>query len=114
MMQKYGFVFARRGLVPEACSSWFLPRIVGVSKALEWIYSGKVFGPEELEGGLVKSEFINQRNYYQQQERLLEIIDNTAPVSVALSRQMIWRMAGANHQWMHIKLIVEEFLPEEE
>jgi len=53
---KYGFVFARRGLVPEACSSWFLPRIVGISKALEWIYSGKVFGPEEaLEGGLIRS-----------------------------------------------------------
>ena len=95
---KYGFVFARRGLVPEACSSWFLPRIVGVSKALEWIYSGKVFGPEEaLEGGLIRSIHKPEELLPAAREIAREIIDNTAPVSVALSRQMMWRMAGANH-----------------
>ena len=80
---KYGFVFARRGLVPEACSSWFLPRIVGVSKALECGLIRSIHKPEELLPAA--------------REIAREIIDNTAPVSVALSRQMIWRMAGANH-----------------
>jgi enoyl-CoA hydratase/carnithine racemase len=95
---KYGFVFARRGLVPEACSSWFLPRIVGISKALEWIYSGKVFGPNEaLEGGLIRSIHGPDELIPAAREIAREIIENTAPVSIALSRQMILRMAGAKH-----------------
>jgi enoyl-CoA hydratase/carnithine racemase len=95
---KYGFVFARRGLVPEACSSWFLPRIVGISKALEWIYSGKVFGPNEaLEGGLIRSIHGQDDLIPAAREIAREIIENTAPVSIALSRQMILRMAGAKH-----------------
>lgn len=95
---KYGFVFARRGLVPEACSAWFLPRIVGVSKALEWIYSGRVFGAEEaLNGGLVTSIQEPDNLINAARNTAKEIIDNCAPVSIALSRQMIWKMAGANH-----------------
>ena len=95
---KYGFVFARRGLVPEACSSWFLPRIVGISKALEWIYSGKVFDPKEaLEGGLIRSLHAQEDLIPVARQIAREIIDNTAPVSIALSRQMILRMAGAKH-----------------
>ncbi len=95
---KYGFVFARRGLVPEACSSWFLPRIVGVSKALEWIYSGKVFEAEEaLQGGLIRSIHEPADLIDSAKKIAKEIIDNCAPVSIALSRQMIWRMAGASH-----------------
>ena len=95
---KYGFVFARRGIVPEAASSWFLPRVVGISRALEWSYSGRMVSAQEaLEAGLVRS--------IHQPEELLpaacalarEIADNAAPVSVALTRQMMWRMLGADH-----------------
>ncbi len=95
---KFGFVFARRGIVPEACSSWFLSRTVGISKALEWTYSGRVFGPDEaLAGGLVRS--IHKPEDLLPAARALarEIADNTSPVSVALTRQMLWRMAGADH-----------------
>ena len=95
---KFGFVFARRGIVPEACSSWFLPRVVGISQAAEWCYSGRVFpAAEALEGGLVRSvhpadELLGVANGIAR-----EIADNTAPVSVALTRQMLWRMLGASH-----------------
>jgi len=95
---KFGFVFARRGIVPEACSSWFLPRVVGISRAAEWCYSGRVFpAAEALEGGLVRSvhpadELLGVANGIAR-----EIADNTAPVSVALTRQMLWRMLGASH-----------------
>ena len=95
---KYGFVFARRGLVPEACSSWFLPKIVGISQALEWVYSGKVFPAEEaLKGGLVRSIHKADNLLNDAKEIALEITKNCAPVSVALSRQMLWKMAGAEH-----------------
>ena len=96
---KFGFVFAQRGIVPEAASSWFLPRIVGISQALEWCLSGKIFLAEEAQqGGLVKS-------VYESPEALLdaaytmahEIADNTSAISVALTRQMLWRMLGADH-----------------
>jgi len=95
---KFGFVFARRGIVPEACSSWFLPRVVGISRAAEWCYSGRVFPADEaLAGGLVRSvhpadELLGVANGIAR-----EIADNTAPVSVALTRQMLWRMLGASH-----------------
>ena len=95
---RYGFVFARRGITPEAASSWFLPRLVGIQTALEWCYTGRVFPAQEaLDKGLVRS--LHEPDDLLPAARALarEIIDNTAPVSIALTRQMIWRMAGADH-----------------
>jgi enoyl-CoA hydratase/carnithine racemase len=95
---KFGFVFARRGIVPEAASSWFLPRLVGISRAAEWCYSGRVFAAEEaLDGGLVRS--LHEPDDLLPAARALatEIAANTAPVSVALTRRMLWRMMGALH-----------------
>jgi enoyl-CoA hydratase/carnithine racemase len=95
---RFGFVFARRGIVPEACSSWFLPRIVGISQALDWCYSGRVFGAEEaLAGGLVKSLHEPEDLLPAAYAIAREIVDHAAPVSVALTRQMMWRMLGAAH-----------------
>ena len=95
---RFGFVFARRGIVPEACSSWFLPRIVGISQALEWVYSGRVFSAEEaLQGRLIKEICKPDALISTARAIAREIADNTAPVSVALSRQMLWRMLGADH-----------------
>ncbi len=95
---KFGFVFARRGIVPEACSSWFLPRVVGISRAAEWCYSGRVFpAAEALEGGLVRSVHPADELLAVANGIAREIADNTAPVSVALTRQMLWRMLGASH-----------------
>jgi enoyl-CoA hydratase/carnithine racemase len=95
---KMGFVFTQRGIVPEACSSWFLPRIVGMSQALEWVSTGRVFSAEEgLGGGLVRS--VHPADELLPAARALagEIVENTAAVSVALGRQLLWRMLGANH-----------------
>lgn len=95
---KFGFVFAKRGIVPEACSSYFLPRIVGISRATEWVFTGRVFDAgEALEAGLVRS--VHPAGELMEAARKLarEIADNTAPVSVALSRRMLWRMLGASH-----------------
>lgn len=95
---KFGFVFARRGIVPEACSSYFLPRLVGISKAAEWCYSGRVFGAEEaLAGGLVRS--LHEPDDLLDTARAIaaEIVENTSAVSVALTRAMLWRMLGASH-----------------
>ena len=95
---KFGFVFARRGLVPEAASSWFLPRIVGISKSLEWTFSGKVFDAEEaLKGGLIRS--IHSKDSLMDEAKNIanEIIENTSPVSVSMTRQMLWKMLGADH-----------------
>ncbi len=95
---RFGFVFARRGIVPEACSSWFLPRLVGISTAAEWCYSGRVFpASEALERGLVRSVHAPDGLLPAAIELAREIADNTAPVSVALTRQMLWRMLGADH-----------------
>ena len=95
---RFGFVFARRGIVPEACSSWFLPRIVGISKALEWCYSGRVFDAHEaLAGGLVRSLHEPADLLPAAHALAREIVDNAAPVSIALTRQMMWRMLGADH-----------------
>lgn len=95
---RIGFVFARRGLVPEACSSWFLPRVVGVSRALEWVYSGRVFPAREaLDAGLVRSLHPPDELLPAALEIAREITENTSAVSVALSRQMLWRMLGADH-----------------
>jgi enoyl-CoA hydratase/carnithine racemase len=95
---RFGFVFARRGIVPEACSSWFLPRLVGISKALEWCYSGRVFDAEEaLAGGLVRSLHEPEDLMPAAHAIAREIVDNAAPVSIALTRHMMWRMLGADH-----------------
>lgn len=95
---KIGFVFARRGIVPEACSSWFLPRIVGISRAAEWVYTGRVFdGAEAHAAGLV-THLVAPEAVVDTARRLArEIADHTSAMSVALSRQMLWRMLGADH-----------------
>jgi enoyl-CoA hydratase/carnithine racemase len=95
---RFGFVFARRGIVPEACSSWFLPRIVGISRALEWAYSGRVFPADEaLAGGLVRSLHPKEELISTARGIAREIADNTSAISVTLIRQMMWRMLGADH-----------------
>ncbi|MFM7044497.1 MAG: crotonase/enoyl-CoA hydratase family protein [Ilumatobacteraceae bacterium] len=95
---RIGFVFARRGIVPEACSSWFLPRLVGISKAAEWCYSGRVFpAAEALDGGLVRSVHAPDDLLPAAHAIAAEIAEHTSPVSVALTRQMLWRMLGASH-----------------
>jgi enoyl-CoA hydratase/carnithine racemase len=95
---RFGFPFARRGIVPDACSSWFLPRIVGISRALEWCYTGRVFAAAEaLEGRLVSRLCDPDALLARARELAREIIDHAAPVSVALTRQMLWRMLGASH-----------------
>jgi enoyl-CoA hydratase/carnithine racemase len=97
---RFGFVFARRGIVPEAGSSWFLPRLVGISQALEWCFSGRVFGADEaLAGGLVRSVHKAEELLPAARAVAMEIAENTAPVSVALTRQMMWRMLGAASPW---------------
>jgi enoyl-CoA hydratase/carnithine racemase len=92
---KIGFVFSRRGIVPEAASSFFLPRIVGISQALQWCFSGKVFDAQEaLRGGLVSAVHPGDQLMGAAIAIAREIADNTAPVSVALIRQMMWRGTG--------------------
>ena len=95
---KFGFVFARRGLVPEAASSWFLPRVVGINKALEWTFSGRVFSPEEArEGGLIRSIHPAEKLLEEANKIAQEIVENTSAVSVAMTRQMLWKLLGADH-----------------
>jgi enoyl-CoA hydratase/carnithine racemase len=93
-----GFVFARRGIVPEACSSWFLPRVVGISRAMEWVSTGRVFSAQEgLDSGLLRSLHSSEELLPAARALAQEIAENTAHVSVALARQMMWRMLGAEH-----------------
>jgi len=95
---RFGFVFNRRGIVPEACSSWFLPRVVGISQATEWVYTGRVFPAQEaLAGRLVRSVHEPDELLPAAYALAREIAENTAPVSVALSRHMLWRMLSADH-----------------
>jgi enoyl-CoA hydratase/carnithine racemase len=95
---RFGLVFARRGIVPEACSSWFLPRIVGIGQALEWAFSGRIFPAEEaLKAGLVRSIHPQEELLIAANQIAREIADNTSAISVALIRQMMWRMLGADH-----------------
>jgi enoyl-CoA hydratase/carnithine racemase len=95
---KFGFVFAKRGILPEACSSYFLPRLVGIQQATEWVFTGRVFSADEaLNGRLVRSVHPGDELLSVARGIAREIADNTAPVSVALSRQMLWRMMGASH-----------------
>jgi enoyl-CoA hydratase/carnithine racemase len=94
---KIGFVFARRGIVPEACSSWFLPRIVGISQAMEWVATGRVFSAEEaLAGGLVRSVHPASEVLTAARDLAGEISE-AAPVSIAIARRMLWDMLGAAH-----------------
>ena len=95
---RIGFVFARRGVVPEACSTWFLPRLVGVAQAAEWAYTGRVFSAEEaLAGGRVRRVLPPEELLPAARQLAREIAENTSAVSVALIRQMLWRMLGADH-----------------
>ena len=95
---RFGFVFARRGIVPEAASSWFLPRLVGISQALDWCYSGRVFGAEEaLSGGLIRSIHAPADLLPAARDFAKQLVAESAPVSIALTRQMLWRMLGASH-----------------
>jgi enoyl-CoA hydratase/carnithine racemase len=95
---RFGFVFARRGIVPEAASSWFLPRLVGIGQALEWCYSGRVFGADEaLKGGLVRSVHAPEDLLSAARAFAHELTRDSAPVSVALTRNAMWRMMGATH-----------------
>ena len=95
---RIGFVFARRGVVPEACSTWFLPRLVGISQAAEWTLTGRVFSAEEaLAGRLVSRVVAPDALLATARELAREIADNTSAVSVALIRQMLWKLLGADH-----------------
>jgi enoyl-CoA hydratase/carnithine racemase len=95
---RFGFVFARRGIVPEAASSWFLPRLVGISQALDWCYSARLFdAAEALKGGLVRSVHAPDDLLSAARALAHELTDHSAPVSIALTRQMMWRMMGAEH-----------------
>jgi enoyl-CoA hydratase/carnithine racemase len=95
---RIGFVFARRGVVPEACSTWFLPRLVGMQRAAEWVYTGRVFdAAEALAGGLVSRVVAPEALLPTARVLAREIADHTSGVSVALARQMMWKLLGADH-----------------
>lgn len=95
---KFGFVFSRRGITPEACSSWFLPRLVGVPTALDWIYSGRVFDANEAkERGLVQSLHEPDALLPAAMDLAHRVTDKSSQVSIAVSRQLVWRMMGAEH-----------------
>jgi enoyl-CoA hydratase/carnithine racemase len=95
---RMGFVFARRGVVPEACSTWFLPRLVGMQRAAEWVYTGRVFDAEEARAGGLVSRVVAPDDLLPTARGLArEIAENTSAVSVALARQMMWKLLGADH-----------------
>jgi enoyl-CoA hydratase/carnithine racemase len=95
---KMGFVFSRRGIAPEACSGWFLPRVVGISKAVEWTLTGRIISSQEaLNGGLVSQVVSPEELLTTARSIASEIVENTSSISVATTRQLMWRMLGANH-----------------
>jgi enoyl-CoA hydratase/carnithine racemase len=95
---RFGFVFARRGIVPEACSSWFLPRIVGIGQAMEWVATGRIFPAEEALAARLVSRVVPHGELLPTARALAaEIAENTSALSVALSRQLLWKMLGADH-----------------
>lgn len=95
---KFGLVFGRRGITMEACSSWFLPRLVGMQQAAEWVYTGRIFDAEEaLRGGLVRSLHAPDELLPAARQLASEIAANTSAVATSLNRQMMWRMLGADH-----------------
>ncbi len=98
---RYGFVFARRGIAAEACSSWFLPRLVGMQRALEWCMTGRIFGADEaLAGGLVRSVHPQDELMAAARALALEIAENTSAVSIAMTRHMLWRNSALDHPMM--------------
>jgi len=102
---RFGFVFARRGLVPEAGSAWFLPRIVGLSKAMQWCLSGKLFNASEAHGAGLVSEVVALEALLPRAEEIArEIADETSAISVALTRQMLWRYSGAPDPFELLKM----------
>jgi enoyl-CoA hydratase/carnithine racemase len=95
---RMGFVFAKRGIVPEACSSWFLPRIVGISQAAEWVYTGRIFSADEALAARLVSRVVAPDQLLDTARALArEMSDGTSAMSIALSRQLLWRMLGADH-----------------
>lgn len=95
---RFGFVFARRGLVPEAASSWFLPRVVGISQAMEWVATGRVFPAEDALAGRLVSQVVDDAELLPRATTIArEIAENTSAISVALSRQLLWKLLGASH-----------------
>lgn len=95
---RIGFVFGKLGIVPEACSSWFLPRLVGPQQALEWTLSGEVFdAAEALRGGLLRSTHPPERLLDEARALARKFVQNRSPVAVALTRQMMWRNAAQSH-----------------
>ena len=95
---RFGFVFARRGIVPEAASSWFLPRVVGISQAMEWVATGRLFSAQEALAGRLVSRVVSEGELLPTARALArEIADNTSAVSVCLARQLLWKMLGADH-----------------
>jgi enoyl-CoA hydratase/carnithine racemase len=95
---RFGFVFNRRGVMPDACATWFLPRVVGISRALEWTYSGRLLSAAEaLAGGLVSRVVEPDALLATARAIADEIATNTAPISIALTRQAMWRLLGAHH-----------------
>jgi enoyl-CoA hydratase/carnithine racemase len=102
---RIGFVFARRGLVPEAGSAWFLPRLVGLDQALRWCLSGRLFGADEAKDGRLVSEVLPpDRLLARAREIALEIAENTAPVSVAMTRHMLWQYSAMAHPFELLKM----------
>lgn len=95
---KMGFVFVRRGVIPDGCANWFLPKLVGVGQSLEWLMSGKIFSATEArQGGLIRGTYPADQLLNAARKIALDIAENTSAVSVALTRQLVWRMAGADH-----------------
>ena len=102
---KFGFLFARRGLVPEAGSAWFLPRLVGLNQALRWCLSGRIFGADEAKaGGLVSEVVAPDQLLARAREIAMEMVENTAPVSLALTRRMLWGYSGMDHPFELMKI----------
>lgn len=102
---KFGFLFARRGLVPEAGSAWFLPRLVGLNQALRWCLSGRIFGADEAKaGGLVSEVTTPDQLLPRAREIAMEMVENTAPVSLALTRRMLWGYSGMDHPFELMKI----------
>lgn len=97
---RFGFVFARRGIVPEAASSWFLPRVVGISQAMEWVATGRVFDAAEALRGRLVSRVVPDADLLPTALGMArEIADTTSGVAVAASRQLLWSMLGAASPW---------------
>lgn len=95
---RIGFVFARRGLILDGAATWFLPRLVGMSTAAEWVYSGRIFTSQEALDRKLVSELLEPGELMPRARQIArEIVDNSSSISVALCRQLMWKMLGADH-----------------